>query len=263
MKVKDVLEILDYIAPFRLAADWDNSGFQVGDPNAEVERLALSLDPTLDNLKKAHQLNCPLLVTHHPLIFKPLKRLDAQNPHTATAYWALANGVSIISAHTNWDAIGVAEALADLLELKDRRPIEQCKQNFLKLVVFVPQSHIKAVRDAIFNIGAGTIGDYKECYFQVSGQGGFTVPLDGKPFCGQPGEPHQTEEVRVEVIIPTKLKGSADRAVRSAHPYEEPAFEFYPIETTGPGFGLIANWDPPRLAREYLAKILGPDGRWV
>ncbi|MDR1487793.1 MAG: Nif3-like dinuclear metal center hexameric protein [Deltaproteobacteria bacterium] len=263
MKVKDIVSMLDHIAPFSLAADWDNCGFQVGDSSAEIDSIALALDPTLENLKKARQSNHSLLITHHPLIFKSLKRLDSSNPNTAAVCWALSNGLSVISVHTNWDMAGVPQALAELIQLKQIGPLELCKQNFLKLVVFVPQSHLQILRKAIFSTGAGTIGEYKECYFQSAGQGGFTVPADGHPFSGTPGQAHQTDEVRLELILRPQLRDQVHRAVMSVHPYEKPAFEFYPIETVETGFGLIGRWDPPRPAKEFLAQALGRNGYWI
>ncbi|MDR3203973.1 MAG: Nif3-like dinuclear metal center hexameric protein [Deltaproteobacteria bacterium] len=263
MKVKDFLYIIDRIAPFQLALDWDNSGLQVGNLESSVERAALALDPSLPIICQAVAQGCQLLITHHPLIFKPLKTFDLSNPQAAQLAAAISGSLAVISAHTNWDAKVVAEELADLLQVERRRPLEDRWLKFLKVVVFVPESHEEAVRQAVLASGAGTIGEYTDCFFKSNGLGGFKVPPDGRPFSGEPGLAHQTDEVRLEIITPINLMGLVDQAVRSVHPYEEPAFEFYELKTSGHGFGLIGSWDPPREAAPFLKAQLSSDGFWA
>jgi dinuclear metal center YbgI/SA1388 family protein len=264
VKVKDFLDIIECLAPSGLALDWDNPGLQVGDPSAKVERAALALDPSLANIRLALDLDCQLLVTHHPLIFKPVKRLSFSDPATATACLALSGGLAVISAHTNWDAVGVAQELADLLELENRRPLEGHCRRFLKLVVFVPESHEEKVRRAVHATGAGTIGGYDGCFFWAQGRGGFKSPPEAQPFLGQPGAEHVTPEARLEIVLPPQLRDEATMAVLATHPYEEPALEFHEIAVPGPGFGLIGSWDPPRQdAAGFLQGLLGPNGLWA
>jgi dinuclear metal center YbgI/SA1388 family protein len=266
MKVKDFLDIIECLAPSGLALDWDNSGLQVGDPLTKVRHAALALDPTSINIRQALELDCQLLITHHPLIFKPIKSLNFSNPVTYPVCLAMSKDLAVISAHTNWDATGVSHELADILKLTNRRPLSGHGRRLLKLVVFVPTSHEDVVRQAIFETGAGTIGNYDNCFFKATGQGGFKVPLGANPFCGQPGSECTTPESRLEIILSPDLRDAVDAVVRSVHPYEEPAFEFYEVTTTGPGLGMLGNWEPPLLGRqaeELLMETIGSNGLWA
>ncbi|MDR1296806.1 MAG: Nif3-like dinuclear metal center hexameric protein [Deltaproteobacteria bacterium] len=260
MKVMDFLDIIERLAPADLALDWDNPGLQVGDASAEVAKAALALDPTSENIQKALDLDCQLLITHHPLIFKPLKKISLQDPLAAPVLLAASRGLSVVSAHTNWDAAGVALELAGLLGLADVRPLEAQARTFLKLVVFVPPSHAETVRRTVFETGAGVVGGYGRCWFQSPGRGGFKVPAGAAPFSGKPGEEHETAEERLEIILPPGLREGVARAVAASHPYEEPAYEFHEIRTTGAGFGVLGDWDPPRRCERILQDVLGPLG---
>ena len=263
MLVKDFLAILESLAPRRLALEWDNPGLQVGDPGAEVRRAALALDPSSHVIEQALAADCQLLITHHPLIFRPIKSLSASDPSTKPAAKAAAGGLSVICAHTNWDAVGVALELSEVLSLTPLRPLEDRGEPLAKLVVFIPEERAENVRQAAFKAGAGVIGDYPECFFQAPGVGGFRVPTWGRPFSGVPGKAHQTPEVRLEMIVPRSLKAKAAAAVMEAHPYEEPAVELYDVEAPGRGFGLLGQWDPPVETIEFLKARLGPDGLWA
>jgi hypothetical protein len=150
------------------------------------------------------------------------------------------------------------------LELKPLRPLEDRLEPLSKLVVFTPEGEpARNVRQAAFEAGAGVIGDYPECFFQAPGVGGFRVPAWGQPFSGVPGQAQEAEEVRLEVILPRRLKGAVARAVLAAHPYEEPAVDLYDVEVPGRGFGLLASWSPAREPAEFLAAKLGPHGLWA
>ncbi|MDR0620825.1 MAG: Nif3-like dinuclear metal center hexameric protein [Deltaproteobacteria bacterium] len=256
MRVRDFLDIIESLAPMGLALDWDNSGLQVGDPMAPVKRLGLALDPTSETILQAANAKLDLLITHHPLIFKPTKRLLSSDPVNRPAFLAAANGLAVISAHTNWDAAEVAKCLAEVLDLTDCRPLSPVGREFLKLVVFVPESHEEAIRRAAFTAGAGRIGKYENCFFKGRGQGGFKVPLDSSPYLGTPGAEETVDEARLEIILPPENRDSVAQAVKAAHPYEEPAFEFYGLTSVGAfGFGAIGRWERPLAGRE-LAKFL-------
>ncbi len=264
------MRIIHRLAPPELALDWDNSGLQVGSPEAEVVKIGLALDATQNTVREALDAGCDLLFTHHPLIFKPLKSIDAESPEGAVITLAMRGGLSIFAAHTNWDAaaLGVADALAELLELEERRPLEPLALDFYKLVVFVPKGYEDKLKDALFEAGAGRIGDYDRVWFASRGEGGFRAPQSGSPFIGQPGEKARTGESRLELILPRARAGAASLAIFKNHPYEEPAFEFYPIKIYGrnQGLGLIGLWpggrDPLAACREKLGpglfKYCGP-----
>jgi dinuclear metal center YbgI/SA1388 family protein len=254
--VKDVVRIIHRVAPPDLAADWDNSGLQVGDLNQPVRKIGLALDVTARTLDLALAARCDLLLAHHPLLFKPLKNILFDREPGSLIKAALSAGLSIISAHTNWDAAarGVAQALADRLELTERRPLEAVGRDFYKLVVFVPVGYENPLREALFQAGAGHVGDYDQCWFGAPGEGGYCVPDDGQPFVGQRGLAARTPESRLEVIVPRALAQAAAEAVLKHHPYEEPAFEFHEVKLFGrdQGLGLLGRWEAPR---DLLAEV--------
>jgi dinuclear metal center YbgI/SA1388 family protein len=250
MKLKDLAGLLHRLAPPDLALDWDNSGLQVGDWDKPVTRVGLALDATLDTVARAEAAACDLLLTHHPLIFQPLKSLDRHSGPGAVIWAAQAAGLAVFSLHTNWDqaAGGVAGALADHLELLAERPLALAARGFHKLAVFVPSGYEERVKAALFEAGAGVLGDYERTWFAAPGEGGFQVPFGGRPFIGRPGEEARARESRLEVLVPSARLEEAALAVRAAHPYEEPAFEFQAVKIfpPGQGLGLLARWNPAR-----------------
>lgn len=268
MLIKDFIKIIHRLAPPDLAADWDNSGLQVGSANRAVRRVGLALDATLETVASAVDKNCDLLLAHHPLIFRPLKNMQTDHGPAAVIKAAVKSDLTVFSAHTNWDsaARGVAPALAEVLELADGRPLEPAARDFYKLVVFVPAGYEGRMRRALFEAGAGQIGDYDRCWFAAPGQGGFGVPPDGRPFIGRPGQEARTRESRLEVVVPPALVEAAAEAVRSSHPYQEPAFEFQAVKIygQGQGLGLVGDWNPPRDLLTELGRHLGfPAFKWA
>jgi dinuclear metal center YbgI/SA1388 family protein len=255
LKLKDLAGLLHCLAPPDLALDWDNPGLQVGDWDQPITRVGLALDATLATVARAAEAGCDLLLTHHPLIFQPLKSLSKSGPG-AVIWAAQAAGLAVFSLHTNWDqaAGGVAGALADHLELTADRPLVPAAREFQKLVVFVPLGYEDKVKAALFEAGAGVLGDYERTWFAAPGEGGFKVPAAGRPFIGRPGEEARTRESRLEMLVPAGASEEAALAVRRAHPYEEPAFEFQAVKTypPGQGLGLLARWSP---ARDLLAEL--------
>jgi dinuclear metal center YbgI/SA1388 family protein len=256
MKVSHFLDIANRLAPFPLALDWDNSGLQTGNPEALADRVSLCLDPTLEAVSLAAKAGSSLLISHHPLIFKPLKRLSSADPVAAPLLLAARENLSVISLHTNWDAVGVAPALARVLELRPQGPLEPNPRRLLKLIAFIPQDYQEKVKESLFAAGAGTIGAYRECSFSSPGLGNFLPPENGRPFIGAPGERSQAEEIRLETIVEPSLRDQVTRALLESHPYEEPAFEFLEVMAPGPGFGLVGYWDPPREAVSFVKKAL-------
>ena len=268
MKVRDLIKIINQLAPPDLAADWDNPGLQVGSLEQEVTKIGLALDATIETVTKALAAGCDLLLTHHPLIFKPLKNVNFTSPTGEIIANAAKVNLAVVSAHTNWDSAehGVARALADVLELKPLGPMEPAARDFLKLVVFVPTGYEAGLRAALFEAGAGAIGRYDRCWYQSDGQGGFQGPDDSAPFLGEPGRETRTRESRLEVVLPAAMAGQAAEAVFINHPYEEPAFEFHPIKIFGraQGLGLMGQWSPPRDFFECLNQTLGLDSfKWA
>ena len=266
MLIKDFISIMQRLAPPDLALDWDNCGLQIGSLKQEVSKIGLALDATTATATLALEHNCDLLLSHHPLLFRPVKTIDFDRDPGAVLKMAAANGLAVFSAHTNWDSAekGVADALAELLQLEERRPMEAAAREFYKLVVFVPFGHEEALRQALFEAGAGVIGDYDHCWYASPGQGGFRASGGSRPFIGQAGEEAQTGESRLEMILPKALAERAAEVIGQKHPYEEPAFEFHSVKTfgRGQGLGLIGSWAEPRDPFEEAARI-SPNFKWA
>ncbi|MGL4208346.1 MAG: Nif3-like dinuclear metal center hexameric protein, partial [Candidatus Adiutrix sp.] len=168
MLLGDILKIVHALAPPHLAAEWDNCGLQLGDLGQKIKRIGLALDATLETVAHALNNQCDLLLVHHPLFFKPIKSINLNKPQGAIVAQAMAGQLAIIAAHTNWDSAigGMAHPLANLLGLKACRPLSLAGRKDYKLIVFVPVGHEERLRQALFDIGAGAIGAYKDCWFQ-------------------------------------------------------------------------------------------------
>lgn len=223
-----------------LAEAWDNPGLQIGDPSAEVGRIMVALDPTPEVIYSAIAASCQILVTHHPLIFKPLNYISTATPHGASIQKAIKGGLSILSLHTNYDIAsgGLNDLLAEKLGLLNCIPLKiTATCEMAKLVVFVPGDHLERLRSALFPFCA-TKGTYRDCSFAGSGVGTFT-PLDGaEPFTGTVGVLARVPEERLEVQILRTQMSRAVKALLAAHPYEEPAFDIYPLLNEGEKLGL-------------------------
>jgi dinuclear metal center YbgI/SA1388 family protein len=239
-RVQDLLGLLHGLYPPDLAEDWDNVGLQVGDPTATVERVLVALDPGGAAVSAAAAHGAQLLVTHHPLLFKPLRRLTPDDPVGRVVWQAVRSGVAIAAVHTNLDvaADGLNRWLADRLELAGAEPLLSPPGHLLKLAVFVPVDHAEAVAAALFAGGAGQLGGYDQCSFQASGIGTFRPGPDTTPFIGKTGQRERVEEVRLETIVPQRRLSKVLDKLINAHPYEEVAYDLIPLANQLPGVGL-------------------------
>lgn len=270
-KTADIVGIINKIAPIALAEAWDNPGLQIGDPAAEVTRIMVALDPTPDVIDSALKASCQLLVTHHPLIFKPLKSLSTSTPHGALIQKAIKGGVSILSMHTNYDIAsgGLNDLLASKIGLSSCVPLKVTAVcELVKLVVFVPVDQLEQLRSALFPYAAAQ-GNYRDCSFAAGGVGTFT-PLEGaESFTGTTGVLATVREERLEMLILRTHLPRAVKALLAAHPYEEPAFDIYPLLNEGEklGLGRIGRLPETLTLAEYaglLRKILSaPALRYV
>lgn len=215
-------------------------GLMVGDLAAKVSRIMVALDGTPDAIGAAIDGGCQLLLTHHPLIFSPLKRISAADPTGSLVLKAAAHGLAVISLHTNFDIAddGMNDLLAERLGVLDVQPLRvTATEELVKLAVFVPAGHEEKVTEALFRFSA-SIGAYSDCSFRCPGTGTFK-PLDGaQPLIGQVGTRAYVEEVRVEVLLQKRDLSAALAALVKAHPYEEPAFDLYPLLNKGTARGL-------------------------
>ena len=258
-KVADIVGIINKIAPTELAEAWDNPGLQIGDPATEVTRVMVALDPTPDVVDSAIAASCQLLVTHHPLIFKPLKSISAANPLGAVIQKAIRGGVSIVALHTNYDIAdgGLNDVLARKIGVSAAVPLKiTSSAELVKLVVFVPVEHLDLVRSALFPFAA-TQGNYRDCSFAADGTGTFT-PLEGaEPYSGTVGELSKAPEERLEMLIAATVVSRAVKALLAVHPYEEPAFDLYPLLNKGAklGLGRIGRLPEPLTLAEYADRL--------
>ncbi len=226
MTVKELLQAVDAIAPFRLTMDFDNTGLLIGDPDGEVTGVVLALDCTEEVIAAAKAAGANLILSHHPVIFHGIKRLCADS----IPYQVVKNDLHVISAHTNLDiaAGGVNDVLAEKLGLTKLRGLSRTSQQaFDKVVTFVPESHYEAVYQAMTAAGAGTIDTYAGCAYFTRGEGTF-LPLEGAdPFLGTVGEQEFVKEVRIEMICPKGKTAAIVAAMKAAHPYEVPAYDIF------------------------------------
>lgn len=223
-KVGEFHDAIQSFAPFSTAESWDNVGLLIGGRGLPVTRALLALDLTGAVLEEAVRLRAELVITHHPVIFKPLAALDS----ASLAYRAVAAGISVISAHTNLDLAqgGVNDALAARLQLSNIRPLtEEHARPYHKIVVFVPVATAQEVYEAMATAGAGRDGGYSHCAFFARGEGRF-LPLAGAtPAVGEVGRLENVEEVRLEMLCTPDNSPAVISAMRAAHPYEQPAFD--------------------------------------
>lgn len=240
LTVESIIELVEELAPLHLAQEWDHCGLQLGDTSSSVERVMISLDITREVLDQALAEGVQLLISHHPLFFLPLQVLNLNTLRGQIIKKALEGGVSIYTAHTNLDNCrgGINDYLASLFDLRKTRPIQvTSRQQLFKLVIFIPPNYLEDVRDAISSAGAGWIGHYSHSTFQMEGEGTFK-PLDGsQPFIGHRGRVERVKEVRLETIIPCKRRDQVIEAMLDVHPYEEVAYDIYPLESEGPPLG--------------------------
>ena len=277
-RVSDIVGITNKIAPGEFAESWDNVGLQLGDPARQVTRIMVALDPGSPAIGAAVEQGCQLLITHHPFIFTPLKKITSADETGRLATLALKNDLAIISLHTNYDIApgGVNDLLAGRLGLEGALPLRITGgEEFFKLALFVPHGYEERVLDALSPFMA-PIGNYRDCSFQGDGIGRFTPMAGAHPFVGEVGLRHQEKESRLEFLLPKERLNPALAALKGAHPYEEPAFDIYPVLNRGAsrGLGRIGTLSEPTtagefalLVRERLAaagvRLVGEPGRRV
>ncbi len=241
IKNRDIFDLVEEFAPRHLAENWDNAGLQIGAPSAEVKRILLSLDMDRAVLHEAVENNIDLIITHHPILMKGIKNINTDTPLGELIQGILKNGITVYAAHTNLDIAndGVNSVLAEMIGLKDVSVLQPTgSEKYLKLVVFVPVTHVNEVRAAITGAGAGWIGNYSDCTFQTTGVGTFRPLEETNPYIGKHGELEQVEEVRLETIVSKRNISAVINEMINAHPYEEVAYDLYPLKNEGPAYGL-------------------------
>jgi len=240
--LSEVCAILERIAPLRLAQSWDNVGLLAGDERAAVRRVLLCIDLTHGVVQEAVARRVELVVAYHPPIFRPITRVLGHSGGTdAHVFRCVAAGIAVYSPHTALDAAegGTNDVLAGLCGARETQPIEHHsgESSQCKVVVFVPQDSADRVAAAMFEAGAGRIGDYEQCSFRLAGEGTFRGSEGTHPTVGQAGRFERVAELRIECVTPQAALPAVVRAIRGSHPYEEPAFDIYPL-TAEPAGGI-------------------------
>lgn len=259
MTVSDVLRFLDGWAPADLQQPYDNTGLQVGDPAAAVTTALVALDLTHAVVDEAERSGAQLVVTHHPLLFAPVKRLAPGPGPAGLAYRLARAGIAHVAAHTNLDAIdgGVSFALAEDLGLEDVRLLDGFAGQTVQLVTYVPVDHLDAVRDALAVAGAGVIGRYAACSFALRGTGTFRPLAGADPHTGTVGQREHADEYRLSVELPRALLPRVVAALRAAHPYEEVSYDVIAVEQPSStyGFGALGRLPETETSRAFLERV--------
>ncbi|MDR2956281.1 MAG: Nif3-like dinuclear metal center hexameric protein [Prevotella sp.] len=259
MKIKDIIHAIEQIAPIPLQEGFDNSGVQVGDVHQEAKGAIVCIDVTEAVIDEAVALGCNLVISHHPLAFRSFKSLTGKNYIERCMIKACKHDIVVYAAHTNLDNAsgGINYYLAEMLKLQHIRILDPQKNKLQKLVTFVPHSHIEVVRNALFNAGAGNIGNYDSCSYNIIGEGTFRAGQNTNPFVGERGELHTEPETRIEVILPAYKQNDIMRALIAVHPYEEPAYDFYSLENvwSQAGSGIVGTL-PEEMDEEDFLYVL-------
>lgn len=259
MRIKDISHFLESFAPLSFQESYDNSGLLIGDEEKELKSALITLDVTYEVLQEAINSGADLIISHHPLIFTGLKKLTGSNAIENIVLKAIKEDIAIYAAHTNMDAIpdGVNSYLCGKLGLKNIRVLRPKAHSLFKLVTFVPESHLEVVRKFLFEAGAGSIGNYDQCSFTQTGTGSFRGGKNTHPFVGEKGKLHFENEIRLETVFPDHLKQGILRALMKSHPYEEVAYDIYPLENKYEiaGLGLIGELSVVLEEKALLEKI--------
>jgi dinuclear metal center YbgI/SA1388 family protein len=240
-KGQTVIQYMEQLAPKHLAVPDDRIGLQLGSLQKEIKQVLIALDVNDEVVEEAISLGADLIIAHHAIIFRPLKTLNTDQPAGKLYEKLIKNDIAVYISHTNLDTAvgGMNDWMAEALGIESSGTLEDVHTDQLfKLVVFVPKTHHQQVLDAVLGAGAGHIGNYSHCSFNIEGIGTF-VPQEGtNPFSGQQGKMERAEEVRLETVVPAGIRSKVIQAMLKAHPYEEVAYDLYPMDMKGRTFGL-------------------------
>jgi len=259
MKVLELARALEELAPLNLQESYDNSGLLIGSAQKEITKALITLDVTEKVIDEAIHGKCELIIAHHPLIFKGLKKLSGNSLTERLVVKAIKNDIAIYAIHTNLDNVshGVNAKLAEILGLHNTIILQTGRSELKKLVTFCPLNHAAALQQAIFKAGAGRIGNYSDCGFTTSGKGSFKAQDGSDPFVGEHGKLHEEDEIRIETIVPDYLLRKVVSDMVSAHPYEEVAYDVYPVDNVNPltGAGMIGELEKEADVVEFLQHV--------
>ncbi len=267
MKIAELISVIERFAAPELQEDYDNAGLITGMPGWECSGVLCSLDVTPAIIKEAREKNCNLVIAHHPIIFRGLKKINGKNYVEQVLIEAIKNDIAIYAAHTNLDNIllGVNGRIAEKLGLKQTRILEPKNKMLRRLISFAPVDQAEKVRDAVFAAGAGHIGKYSECSFNSEGTGTFKAGPGTDPYVGNIGERHHEKETKIEIVYPFYLEDQVVKALVDSHPYEEVAYDIFTMENVhfGIGAGMIGELETAVSEKEFLkllAQNFGAEG---
>lgn len=259
MRIKDLTKEIEDFAPLDYQEPYDNCGFQVGAPDDEIHGVLITLDVTEEVVDEAIEKHCNLIIAHHPLIFGKVKKIIGRNPVERCIIKAIKHDITIYACHTNIDKMsnGVSARFAQKLGIVNRRTLAPESGLLEKLVTFVPTQQSGQVRQALYAAGAGHIGNYDHCSYNLEGNGTFRAGDNCHPYAGKTGTDHTEAETRIEVIIKKKDEQRIINALRQSHPYEEPAYDIYELKNTyeNVGLGIIGELEEETDEQEFLLKL--------
>jgi dinuclear metal center YbgI/SA1388 family protein len=259
MRIKEISQVLETFAPLAFQEEYDNAGLIIGNPEMEISGALIALDITAEVLDEAIENNCNLVIAHHPLIFKGLKRLVGDDAVQRLTIKAIQNQVAVYAMHTNLDnsVNGLNSWVCDLLGIKNYRILSPGKGLLSKLVTFCPVDYADKIRQALFDAGAGHIGNYDCCSYNVTGQGTFRASENTHPFVGEKNVVHIESETRIEVVFPGLLERKLITALIKNHPYEEVAYDIYPLSNTAgfSGSGMIGELNEAMTGPKFLTHV--------
>lgn len=262
LKCQAIIDAMERIAPKKLAESWDNPGLLVGNPANDIHRILVCLDARDEVIDEAIDRHCELIIAHHPFIFHSMKKIRMDQPVGRMIEKLIKNDIAVMAAHTNLDIAegGVNDVLAEKIgiDMTTLSPLDvTMTHELVKLAVYVPLDYADAVRDAIVRADAGHIGAYSGCTFSVKGEGTF-IPGEGThPFIGMTGKMEHVNEIRIETIFPVEIERNVIRAMLSAHPYEEPAYDLYPMRNEGKkeSLGRVGNLKKPMKIDDFSESV--------
>lgn len=259
MQIKDITAFLESIAPLAYQESYDNSGLIVGDKNATVKKALITLDCTEAVVDEAVKEKCQLIIAHHPIVFSGIKKFNGKTYVERTVMKAIKNDIAIYAIHTNYDNVlnGVNAMICEKLGIVDYKILAPKKGLLKKLYTFIPLADYERVRQAIFDAGAGYIGNYAETSFNTTGIGTFKGNEKAKPAIGKNGKREEVEEGKLEVIFPAHIEGRVVAALKAAHPYEEVAYDIISLNNSFEtvGSGMIGKLKKPLDELVFLKKV--------
>ncbi|MDE6324389.1 MAG: Nif3-like dinuclear metal center hexameric protein [Paramuribaculum sp.] len=256
MLISHIVSALERFAPPALQEEYDNCGLILGDSSNECSGVLVTVDVTESVVAEAVSKGCNMIVAHHPIIFKGIRRLNGRTPQERAIISAIRNGIAVYACHTSLDSApgGVSQRMASMLGLESVGPLEPANGRMLKLQVYVPSAQAEDVRMALFDAGAGEIGNYDSCSYTLTGFGSFRALPGSNPFAGEVGRLHFEKEECIQVVLPSWRRRAVESALLQVHPYEEPAYDFIEIRNSLPdaGLGAVGNLPEPLTPAEIV-----------